>query len=400
MAYIDGKKILFSPIVNIKNVMNAKLDEKTITENGTYNAVDEDLDGYSKVVVNVPSSGGSGGFIDVTELPTEDINKDAIYRLTKEELFTELVEVSDSQSIPYIQLLTAYGAVATANTIPTKTTDNIKIFGDEYHFYYIEDENDVFVYDGEDWISVGEVFGGLTYNGAITDVSEATEDGYYTVGSGTTIHYYQYNNRDASFVDLIAYEDGSVQSLGSELAGLYYAKTRPAANIKDSSYYYGLCPYYIEDENNVFFYYDGAWISLIEFIGDSDNTFNGAITDSSQAIEDGYYAVIREASSGFEELIYRNDITAEEQTVTPDDEAQNVTPKRANYLSKVTVEPIPEKYIIPSGTLTMTENNTYDVKKYASAKVSMPTTYKGLSLDDIPTNAVAGSIAIIWEEKE
>lgn len=33
------------------------LDSKTITENGTYNATDDDLDGYSSVIVNVPTGG-------------------------------------------------------------------------------------------------------------------------------------------------------------------------------------------------------------------------------------------------------------------------------------------------------------------------------------------------------
>lgn len=37
------------------------LTTKTITENGTYNASDDNADGYSQVTVNVASGGGSGG---------------------------------------------------------------------------------------------------------------------------------------------------------------------------------------------------------------------------------------------------------------------------------------------------------------------------------------------------
>lgn len=37
------------------------LATKEITENGTYNATDDNADGYSSVVVNIASSGGSGG---------------------------------------------------------------------------------------------------------------------------------------------------------------------------------------------------------------------------------------------------------------------------------------------------------------------------------------------------
>ena len=39
---------------------SATLIAKTITENGTYSAEDDDADGYSSVTVNVPSSGSSG----------------------------------------------------------------------------------------------------------------------------------------------------------------------------------------------------------------------------------------------------------------------------------------------------------------------------------------------------
>lgn len=38
-----------------------KLIEKTITENGTYNAADEGADGYSAVTVDIDSTGGSSG---------------------------------------------------------------------------------------------------------------------------------------------------------------------------------------------------------------------------------------------------------------------------------------------------------------------------------------------------
>lgn len=37
---------------------DAKLGEKTITANGTYSALADELDGYSKVIVNVPVDTG------------------------------------------------------------------------------------------------------------------------------------------------------------------------------------------------------------------------------------------------------------------------------------------------------------------------------------------------------
>lgn len=46
MAYINGKEVLFAPI-------NHKLTKKIITENGEYNASADNVDGYSRVIVNV-----------------------------------------------------------------------------------------------------------------------------------------------------------------------------------------------------------------------------------------------------------------------------------------------------------------------------------------------------------
>lgn len=63
-------------------------------------------------------------------------------------------------------------------TIPTKTTVGVvKSNGSDSAFlYYIEDENDIFMYNA-DWRSLSYNFG--TAHGNITDISEATEDGYY-----------------------------------------------------------------------------------------------------------------------------------------------------------------------------------------------------------------------------
>ena len=76
--------------------------------------------------------------------------------------------------------------------------------------------------------------------------------------------------------------------------------------------------------------------------------------------------------------------TTEEAEVTPSTDTQYVTPKNANYLSKVTVLPIPDTYvpsgyIKPSGTTTVTTNGTHDVKKFEFVKVAVPTGGSGSS---------------------
>lgn len=64
--------------------------------------------------------------------------------------------------------------------------------------------------------------------------------------------------------------------------------------------------------------------------------------------------------------------TTQEKTITPTKEIQNVLPDDGIFaLSKVTVNPIPDEYIKPSGTLDISSNGTYDVKSYESANVNV-----------------------------
>lgn len=53
-----------------------------------------------------------------------------------------------------------------------------------------------------------------------------------------------------------------------------------------------------------------------------------------------------------------------DETVIPTKEQQVLTHEGEYGYDKVTVEPIPDEYIIPEGTLPITENTTYDVTKF------------------------------------
>lgn len=63
----------------------------------------------------------------------------------------------------------------------------------------------------------------------------------------------------------------------------------------------------------------------------------------------------------------------QEKEVIPTKEKQIVEPDK-NYdgLKKVTVEKIPDKYIIPSGEINISQNGTYDVTNEAIANVNIP----------------------------
>lgn len=78
-------------------------------------------------------------------------------------------------------------------------------------------------------------------------------------------------------------------------------------------------------------------------------------------------------------------LNGEERTTTPTKNTQIITPSAdKNAITKMTINPIPDEYIIPSGKIEITENGEYDVKSKASAKVNVPT--KTLGTKTITSN--------------
>lgn len=60
------------------------------------------------------------------------------------------------------------------------------------------------------------------------------------------------------------------------------------------------------------------------------------------------------------------------KTVTPTKDSQTISPDTGKLLSGVTVNPIPDEYIVPTGSQTVTTNGTVNVTNLASVVVDVP----------------------------
>ena len=82
-------------------------------------------------------------------------------------------------------------------------------------------------------------------------------------------------------------------------------------------------------------------------------------------------------------------ITPETKTATPTTSTQNITPTAGKVLSKVTVNAIPDSYVQPTKTGSVTANGTYNVREYKSLSVNVAS-----SGSSLPTSTLSAGSAI------
>lgn len=111
----------------------------------------------------------------------------------------------------------------------------------------------------------------------------------------------------------------------------------------------------------------GGTSKLIPKIIRNNGEFN-AFTDNA----DGFSLVVVDVG----------DPSTEEVEFTPDEYGAVIKPTKAEYLSKVTVLPIPDTYVKPSGQKTITNNGIYPV----AGKERVVVAVTGTSESPIPTD--------------
>lgn len=76
-------------------------------------------------------------------------------------------------------------------------------------------------------------------------------------------------------------------------------------------------------------------------------------------------------------------VSLQAKSATPTTATQTIVADTGyDALSAVTIAPIPSQYIVPTGTLSITTNNTYNVANYASVTVNVQTLEPGLIWQD------------------
>lgn len=259
--------------------------EVEITENGEH-----DVSGKATVIVNVAGSGGgecSGEhIIEVDELPTENIDEGAVYKVSKTNLVS-VAAVSTAEEVAYPDILGMLGLMPNyyiAKTLPESGAEN--------DVCYVEDD-DIYFYTEGAFVSLSTMFDGMPFIGTITDLSEATQDGYYAV-LGEVANYYTYSNK---CLGMFICGNG----VGKKLLPMYHPKyvdyfmgmynTTPTENILTSLGWFGGANYhyYIRDIGALMYYDGSEWHDTSAELG---YTCYGEINDISETTEEGIYCVV------------------------------------------------------------------------------------------------------------
>lgn len=94
----------------------------------------------------------------------------------------------------------------------------------------------------------------------------------------------------------------------------------------------------------------------------------------------------------------KEEITLQDKEVIPTKETQILTPEEGyNGFNEVVVKPIPDEYIVPSGTLDITENGIQDVTNYAEVNINVEGT---VGEPVVEPDYIADGLIAWWEGED
>ena len=178
--------------VNKSSLVTIEYNCSTIAELNAGETATLSCNGFamaSDVVVKVGEvEAGGSGIIEVDELP-EVGEEGAFYSVSA---FTDVAAYLGGETQLFKEGMEAQGATFECYEVATAPTADIKESNmmDEWHLYYIKDENDIFVYS-DGWYPFSLLLQ-VPFMGKIKSLSDISENGYYAYAGGDVL--YQYTN--------------------------------------------------------------------------------------------------------------------------------------------------------------------------------------------------------------
>lgn len=253
-----------------------------------------------------PKTSTGGGIIDVDELPTENINENAFYRVPQKG-YTNIecwIKLSGGGQTPYtLAQILSDGETTTPNItyyfVESKPNNPIiSDFGtfDPVAVYIIDDIPQVYgdIGYGNAWYTVTEMMSNsgldIPSRGRTFDIEAETEAGVYvsydttsSLGSAYTIFNNQKGEMYVNTTQVII-----VDNLPNE--GIPYLEN-------------SLVTIYLQlSDNTAYIYYENEWQSYAELGGDS---FGGVISDESEAVDTTKLYIVY-SEGGYQYYHYEN----------------------------------------------------------------------------------------------
>lgn len=263
--------------------VKAKIQGLIEKSNETTGATDVDLTSAVNTLIDGYGVGGSDGtgddsiVIDVEELPTENIDDSKIYKIIKDINITTIV-TSYGETLTSLMEANAaqYGDIVGENyyvvdELPSNGNASVEdmsgsVYTTVYHIYIVRETGIPYItYDGISWVRCDE---GITayslgnYNGVITNISHATDDGCYMLMVSSKEYIFGIPN--AANDKIVYLHNGSEWTKAGK--GITDVTSLPTTDIDDTT------AYRLSPERNIYTY--DSWSQQVYTLQDAVSQFS------------------------------------------------------------------------------------------------------------------------------